>query len=167
MFPSLRRASVFVIALNKGWLAAPFDAGGWSVIITPHAGSADGGGSSSTLPSKPPSPCSASAPRLGANCPRLQSHPPLRTDYPIRSQQMRVPPSRLPRTARGIALPGYVAHAECFETGMCFGGCVPDYAPSGLPSRGKSCFVWLADTDGKEARRSAAAPVAGEGERTA
>lgn len=70
LFPSLRRASVFVIALNKGWLAARFDAGGWSVIITPHAGSADGGGSSSPLPSKPPSPCSASAPRLGANCPR-------------------------------------------------------------------------------------------------
>lgn len=43
LFLSLWYASIFVIALNKGWLAAWFEARGGSVIITSHAGSADGG----------------------------------------------------------------------------------------------------------------------------
>lgn len=69
---------------------------------------------------------------------------------------------RAERTARGIALPGYVAHVECFEAEVCFWGSVADYTPSWLPCR-ESCLVWLADTasHGKEIWCSAAAPIRG------
>lgn len=43
LFLSLCPASIFVIALNPGWLAAWFEARGGSVIMASHAGSADGG----------------------------------------------------------------------------------------------------------------------------
>lgn len=43
LFPSLCPASIFVIALNPGWLAAWFVARGGSVIMASHAGCADDG----------------------------------------------------------------------------------------------------------------------------
>ena len=68
-------------------------------------------------------------------------------------------PRRWPeRTARGIALPGYVAHVECFEAGLCFWGSVPDYTLSGLLCRGKLfCLACRHGLTWEEMRRGAAA----------
>lgn len=70
-------------------------------------------------------------------------------------------PRRWPeRTAWRIALPGYVAHVECFEAGLCFWGSVPDYTLSGLLCRGKLfCLAWRHGLTWEEMRCWAAAPL--------
>lgn len=136
-FLSLWWASLFVIALNNGWLAAWFEARRCSVIIMLHAGSADGRRTPHLQ-----NLCHLACPQPTVLCSVIMATAPRWLSQAV-SPKVGPPSCWLrsrcwaERTARGIALPGYVAHVECFEVGVCVWGSVPDYTPSGLLCREK------------------------------